>query len=76
MKFSDGIKRNSLDEAYVIRTEKDMNSREESNSNLWDIKRKNLLKKGNNLYQTVVRDVRIGENICNNAGRAIAYRTN
>ena len=76
MKFSDGIKRNSLDEVYVIRTEKDMNSREESNSNLWDIKRKNLLKKGNNLYQTVVRDVRIGENICNNAGRTIAYRAN
>jgi hypothetical protein len=76
MKFSDNIERNSLDEVYVIRTEKEMKAREESNSNLWDLIRENFLKKGNHLYKTVVRDVKIAENIYSKTGRLIAYRVN
>lgn len=74
MKFSDKIERDSLDEVYVIRTSKEMEARDESNSNLWNLERENILKKGNNLYQTVVRDVKIGESIYNKAGRLISYR--
>ena len=74
MKFSDKIERNSLDEIYVIRTEEEMEAREEFNSNLWDLKRKNFLKKGNNLYQTVVRDVKHAEMIYSRSGHYIAYR--
>ena len=74
MKFSDKIERNSLDEVYVVRTEKEMEAREEYNSNLWELHRENFLKKGNNIYQTVVRDVKVGESIYNAAARTIAYR--
>lgn len=75
MKFSDNIERTSLEEVYVIRTEKEMEAREEFNSNLWELQRSGL-QKGNNIYKTVVRDVKVGENIYNKAGRTIAYRVN
>lgn len=74
MNFSDKLTRNQLDEVFVIRTEEEMTAREESNSNLWGLERENFLKKGNNLYQTVVRDVKIGENIYTKQGRLVAYR--
>lgn len=73
MKFSDNIERTSLDEVFVIRTEKEMEAREEYGSNLWELKRSGL-QKGNNIYKTVVRDVKIGENIYNKNGKTIAYR--
>lgn len=73
MKFSDKIERTSLDEVFVIRTEKEMEAREEYNSNLWELHRSGL-RKGNNIYKTVVRDVKVGENIYNKAGKTIAYR--
>ena len=74
MKFSDNIERTSLEEVFVIRTEKEMEAREEFNSNLWELQRSSGLQKGNNIYKTVVRDVKVGENIYNKAGRTIAYR--
>jgi len=73
MKFSDKIERASLDEVFVIRTEKEMEARKEYNSNLWELHRTGL-QKGNNIYKTVVRDVKIGENIYTKAGKTIAYR--
>lgn len=73
MKFSDKIERTSLDEVFVIRTEKEMEAREEYNSNLWELHRSGL-QKGHNMYKTVVRDVKVGENIYNKAGKTIAYR--
>ena len=72
MKFSDKIERTSLDEVFVIRTEKEMEAREEYNSNLWELH--SVLQKGYNLYQTVVRDVKVGENIYTQDGKTIAYR--
>lgn len=51
-----------------------MEAREEYNSNLWEVQRYDFLKKGNNLYKTVVRDVKIAESIYNKAGRFVAYR--
>lgn len=75
MKFSDNIKRTNLEEVFVIRTSEEMEAREEYNSNLWDLERENFLKKGNNIYQTVVRDVKIGESIYTKSGRYIAYRS-
>jgi hypothetical protein len=76
MKFSDNIERTSLEEVFVIRTSEEMEAREEYNSNLWDLERENFLKKGNNLYQTVVRDLKIGESIYSKSGKLIAYRVN
>jgi len=76
MKFSDKIERTSLEEVYVIRTSEEMKAREEYNSNLWDLERENFLKKGNNIYKTVVRDVKISESIYNKKGRYLAYRVN
>ena len=73
MKFSDKIERTALDEVFVIRTEKEMEAREEYNSNLWELHSSGL-QKGNNMYKTVVRDVKIGESIYNKAGKEIAYR--
>lgn len=73
MKFSDKIERTSLEEVFVIRTEKEMEAREEYNSNLWELHRSGL-QKGKNMYKTVVRDVKVGENIYNKAGKTIAYR--
>lgn len=73
MKFSDNIERTALEEVFVIRTEKEMEAREEFNSNLWELHRSGL-QKGNNIYKTVVRDVKVSENIYNKAGRMIAYR--
>ena len=74
MKFSDNIERTSLEEVFVIRTAKEMEAREEFNSNLWDLVRENFLKKGNNIYKTVVRDVKISESIYTKNGKYIAYR--
>jgi len=73
MKFSDHVERTSLDEVFVIRTEEEMMAREESNSNLWELHRSGL-RKGHNIYKTVVRDVKVGENIYNASGKTIAYR--
>ena len=76
MKFSDNIERASLEEVFVVRTAKEMEAREEYNSNLWDLQRKNFIKKGNNIYKTVSRDIKIGESIYTKNGRLIAYRSN
>ena len=76
MKFSDNLERTSLEEIFVIRTANEMEAREESNSNLWEIHRKKFLKKGNNIYQTVCRDVKISESIYTKNGRIICYRVN
>jgi hypothetical protein len=76
MKFSDSIERTSLEGVFVIRTAEEMEAREEFNSNLWDLERRNFLKKSNNIYLTVVRDVKIGESIYSKSGRFIAYRVN
>lgn len=73
MKFSDNIERTCLEEVFVIRTEREMEAREEFKSNLWELYRSGL-KRGNNMYKTVVRDVKLGENIYNRACRIIAYR--
>jgi hypothetical protein len=72
-KFSDGIIRKQLDIVYVARTNEDMESREEYNSNLWDYERD--LPKGLKLYSTPVRDVRIGETIYDKNYRFVAYRS-
>ena len=74
MNFSDKIQRDSLEEVFVIRTEEEMNLRDESNSNLWNLERENFLKKGNNIYKTVARDVKFGESIYDKFGKYIAYR--
>ena len=50
MKFSDNIERTNLEEVFVIRKSEEMEAREEYNSNLWDLERRNFLKKGNNIY--------------------------
>lgn len=73
MKFSDNIERASLEEVFVIRTTEDMNSREEVNSNLWDLKRS--LGNKNFIFSIPARDLRIGETIVNWKGNFIAYRT-
>lgn len=75
MKFSDNIERTALEQVFVIRTQKEMEAREEYDSNLWDIERENFLKNGNNLYSTPARDVKIGESIYTKAGKFIAYRS-
>ena len=79
MKFSDNKTRTSLTTVYVRRTKKDMESRDEANSNLWELHKENAKKaKGlaaEHLYSTPARDVRIGESIYNSAGKEIAYRT-
>lgn len=76
MKFSDNIIRQDLDTVLVIRTEEEMQEREESNSNLWEIERENFLKKGNNIYSIPVRDLKIGESIYDKNGKFISYRSN
>lgn len=76
MKFSDDIVRNDLDIVFVIRTEKEMQEREEANSNLWELERENFLKKGNNIYSIPVRDLKVGENIYTKGGKFISYRSN
>jgi prolyl oligopeptidase PreP (S9A serine peptidase family) len=76
MKFSDNIVRNQLDTVFVIRTEKEMEEREEFNSNLWELQRENFLKEGNNIYSIPVRDLKVGESIYTKDGRFISYRSN
>ena len=75
MKFSDNIKRTNLEEVFVIRKSEEMEAREEYNSNLWDLERRNFLKKGNNIYSIPARDVKIGESVYSKLGRYIAYRS-
>lgn len=72
-KFSDNVIRKQLDIVCVAREEKDMESRLEYNSNLWDYERD--LPKGLKLYSTPVRDVRIGETIYDKNYRYVAYRS-
>jgi len=74
MNFSDKIERNALDTVCVIRTEKEMMAREESNSNLWNLECENFLKKGNNIYSIPVRDLKIGESFYTKQCRLVAYR--
>ena len=76
MKFSDNTIREPFSEIFVIRTQNEMETRDEYNSNLWDLFRKNFLKKGNNLYRTVARDCKIGESIYTQTGNFVAYRVN
>ena len=76
MKFADNIVRTSLEEVYVIRTSEEMEARDEYNSTLWALERKNFLKNGNNIYKTVVRDSKIGESIYTKNGKYITYRSN
>jgi len=81
MKFSDELDRTSLEEVLVKRTEKDMESREEASSDLWDIEEYNIskyevnTKEWLNLYRVPARDVRVGETIRYDAFTFIAYRT-
>jgi hypothetical protein len=72
-KFSDNVVRKNLDIVYVAREEKDMESREEFNSLLWEFESE--LPKGLKLYSTPVRDVRIGESIFDKNYKFIAYRS-
>ena len=60
---------------YVIRTENDMLSREESNSNLWDVEIYDI-EKGKNLYRIPIRDLRIGESYFDKKGEYKGYRVN
>lgn len=62
MKFADKIERDDLDIVYVLRTKEDMESRDEYNSNIWNLVRENKMI-GKNLYETPARDVKIGESI-------------
>ena len=75
MEFSDKIVRTSLEEVFVIRALKEMEVRDEYDSNLWELELENFLKKGNNIYKTAVRDIKIGENIYSKFGRFVAYRS-
>lgn len=80
MKFSDRIIREELDDCFVKRTEKEFKAREESGSNLWDIEIYNIAydkAQGSpvNLYKTPARDVKIAENIYDEKGNYIAYRS-
>lgn len=76
MKFSDNIERSDLDIVFAIRTEVEMQEREEYSSNLWELARENFLKKGNNIYSIPARDLKIGESIYDKSGKFIAYRSN
>jgi hypothetical protein len=79
MKFSDNIERTNLELVFVERTRKDMESREEINTFLWDVERFDVKKTNKDgfvcLYKTPCRDVRLGELIYNKQGEAIAYRS-
>ena len=74
MKFSNKQDYSLLDEVYVIRTEKEMQSRDEYNSNLWEYVKMINPKKGLILYKTVVRDVKVSETIHDRNGRNLGYR--
>jgi len=73
MKFSDNVIRENLDTVHVIRTEQEMEARDEYNSYLWDEVRK--MQKGNILFSIPVRDLKIGESIYDSKGRFVAYRS-
>jgi len=75
MKFSDKIERTALEVVFVIRTAKEMEAREEYNSNLWNLEREFNSKKKENLYSIPVRDLKISESIVKANGKMIAYRT-
>lgn len=79
MKFADNIIREPLDKVFVKRTEKAFSVRPEYNSNLWEIE-KHVITRTNtgypiNLYTTPARDVKIGENIYNEDGTFLTYRS-
>ena len=83
LKFSDNIIRTSLEEVFVIRTFEEMLNREEASSHMWELKHFNIFSENNiksykikSLYKTLVRDLKIGENIYTGAGKFIAYRVN
>jgi hypothetical protein len=79
VKFADKIIRESFDIVFVKRSEKEMEAREEFNSNLWNIEKINISSdkwSSVNLYSTPVRDVKIGENIYDEEGNFITYRSN
>jgi hypothetical protein len=81
MKFSDNIVRDPLDIVFVKRSESEMESREEYDSNLWEIEKSNLdfdKETGTkvHLYSTPARDIKVGENIYTNLGEFVAYRSN
>jgi len=82
-KFSDNIIRTSLEEVFVIRTSEEMLKREEASSHMWELARFNIFSENNtksykikSLYKTLVRDLKIGENIYTEKGKFIAYRVN
>lgn len=79
MKFADKIIRDSLDLVFVKRSEKEFADRPEYNSNMWEVE-KNDISRTNagspvNLYSTPARDVKIGENIYNDDGTFLTYRS-
>jgi methylthioribose-1-phosphate isomerase len=80
MKFSDNIIRDEFDIVFVKRSEHEMSQREESNSNLVDVQTYNIAfdnrtKTPVDLFSIPARDVKIGENIYDDAGAFIAYRS-
>ena len=81
LKFSDNIIRTPLEEVFVIRTFEEMLEQEEVNSHMWELERFNIFSENNtksykvkSLYKTLVRDLKIGENIYTDTGKFIAYR--
>jgi hypothetical protein len=80
MKFSDRIIRESLDDCFVKRTEKEMRSKDETDSLLWDVEKYNISYDNGNgspvhLFIVQARDVKISENIYDETGDYIAYRS-
>lgn len=80
MKFSDNIIRDQFDTVFVKRSESEMSSREEINSNMVDVEKYDIAfdkstKTAVNLYSTPVRDLKIGENIYDENGNFLAYRS-
>lgn len=73
MRFTDNVERDLLSEVYVVRTEQEMEAREEFHSLLWEVEIYDFSPDGR-LYQTVARDVKVGELIYTKEGRYIGYR--
>ena len=81
LKFSDNIIRTPLEEVFVIRTSEEMLKQEEASSHMWELVHFNIFSEKNiksykikSLYKTLVRDLKIGENIYTSTGKFIAYR--
>ncbi len=78
MKFSDNIIRENSDIVFVIRTDAEMEARDEYNSNLWGIEKcigKDKAGRKVWLFSTPARDVKIGESIYDEQGKFEAYRS-